>query len=223
MKICINKILKFILIGSVIITLSIVFINYHVISFANKYIVSIEDVTKSEVVLVLGALVYKNGNVSPILSDRLDVGIELYNNEKVQKLLLTGDHGNIDYNEVNAMKKYALNNDVKEIDIFMDHAGFSTYESLYRAKDVFGAKDITIVTQEYHLYRAIYIARKMGLKAYGVTSDKHIYPKLSQYKLRESIARCKDFFLVNIIKPKPTYLGDPIDLTGDGRTTIGNE
>ena len=103
----------------------------------------------------------------------------------------------------------------------MDHAGFSTYESLYRAKDVFGAEKIIIVTQKYHLSRAVYIARKLGIEAYGVPSDKHFYPQIKQYKLRETLARCKDYLLVNILKTKPTYLGDQINLMGDGRVTEG--
>lgn len=221
MKKYIKKISKIVLIGSVVGVLSIGLINYHVTSFANKYITSIENVPKSDAALVLGALVYKSGNVSPILSDRLDIGMEIYNNDKAQKLLLTGDHGRKDYDEVNAMKRYAMNNGVSEVDIFMDHAGFSTYESLYRARDVFGAKKIVIVTQKYHLARAVYIARKLGIDAYGVSSDKHFYPKIKQYKMRESIARCKDYLLVNILKTKPKYLGDPIDISGDGRITQG--
>lgn len=217
----IKRILKIVLIGSGIGVFSIGIINYHVTTFANNYITSIENVPESEAALVLGALVYKSGNVSPILSDRLDVGMELYKNNKAPKLLLTGDHGRKDYDEVNAMKKYALNKGAQESDIFMDHAGFSTYESLYRAKDVFGAKKIIIVTQKYHLTRAVYIARKLGLEAYGVPSDKHFYPQIKQYKLRETLARCKDYLLVNILKTKPTYLGEPIDLMGDGRVTEG--
>ncbi|QZY55794.1 SanA/YdcF family protein [Crassaminicella profunda] len=221
MKKYIKKTLKLVLIGMLIGGLSFGLINYHVTSFSDNYITSIENVPNSDAALVLGALVYKSGNVSPILSDRLDTGMEIYKNNKAQKLLLTGDHGRKDYDEVNAMKKYAMNKGAAEADIFMDHAGFSTYESLYRAKDVFGAKKIIIVTQKYHLPRAVYIARKLGIEAYGVPSDKHFYPKIKQYKVRESIARCKDYLLVNILKTKPKYLGEPIDLLGDGRVTEG--
>lgn len=209
-----------VLISGLILGLSLVsIINYHVVKYANQYIVSVEDAPETEAALVLGALVYNNGRVSDILADRLDIGIELYKNDKVAKLLLSGDHGQKNYDEVNAMKTYAASNKVIIEDIFMDHAGFNTYESMYRAKDVFGAKKIIIVTQKYHLSRAVYIARKLGLQAYGVSSDKHYYPKMSQYKMRESLARCKDYVLVNFIKPKPTYLGEVIDLSGDGKVT----
>lgn len=194
------------------------YINYKVVKFSSEYIVSIEEAPESEAALVLGALVYKSGRVSPILGDRLDYGIELYKKNKVSKLLLSGDHGQKNYDEVNSMKKYALEKDVISKDIFMDHAGFNTYDSMYRAKDVFKAEKVIIVTQEYHLSRAIYIARKLGIDAYGVASDKHYYPKLAIYKFRESIARCKDYLLV-IFKVKPKYLGEPIDITGDGSAT----
>ncbi|WP_330390442.1 SanA/YdcF family protein [Paramaledivibacter caminithermalis] len=197
----------------------IAIINYHVVKYADQYIVSIEDCPKSEAALVLGALVHSNGRVSDILADRLDIGIELYKKGKVAKLLLSGDHGQKDYDEVNAMKAYAVSNQVIIGDIFMDHAGFNTYESIYRAKNVFAAKQIIIVTQKYHLSRAIYIARKFGLEAYGVASDKHYYPKKDIYEARERLARCKDYVLVNFIKPKPTYLGEVIDLSGDGKVT----
>lgn len=194
-------------------------INYRVLSFSKDYIITVEDAEKSEAALVLGALVYSSGRVSPILADRLDFGIELYHKNKVDKLLLSGDHGRKHYDEVNAMKNYVLDNDIPEKDIFMDHAGFNTYDSLYRARDVFKAKKIIIVTQEYHLPRAIYIARKLGLDAYGVAADKHFYPKIEMYKFRESLARCKDFIYVNLLKPKPKYLGEPIDISGDGLRT----
>ncbi|WP_432666269.1 ElyC/SanA/YdcF family protein [Wukongibacter baidiensis] len=207
-----------ILLAGIILGLSIYgIINYHVVRFADDYIVSSEEAPTAEAALVLGALVYRSGMVSPILADRLDVGIDLYKENKVEKLLLSGDHGQKNYDEVNPMKSYASSREVLIEDIFMDHAGFNTYESVYRARDVFKAKKVIIVTQEYHLSRAVYIARKLGIEAYGVSSDKHIYPKMAIYKFRESLARCKDYILVNFIKPKPTYLGEVIDLSGDGR------
>ena len=100
----------------------------------------------------------------------------------------------------------------------MDHAGFSTYESIYRAKEIFGAKKILIVTQEYHLYRALYIARCFGIDAYGVSSDLDNYYGQFHRDVREILARVKDFGLC-ILKVKPTYLGEPIDLHGNGDLT----
>ncbi len=217
MKKVFKKVLLVLLTGMILGLSAYGIINYHVIKFSDTYIMSLEEVPQAEATLVLGALVYRSGRVSPILADRLDVGIDLYKNDKVEKLLLSGDHGQKNYDEVNPMKSYASSRGVLIEDIFMDHAGFNTYESVYRARDVFKAKKVVIVTQKYHLSRAVYIARKLGIEAYGVPSDKHIYPKMAIYKFRESLARCKDYILVNFIKPKPTYLGEVIDLSGDGR------
>lgn len=214
------KAIGLILVSGIILGLALIaIINFHVLKFSDQYILSLEEVPKSQAALVLGALVHRSGRVSHILADRLDVGVELYEADKVQKLLLSGDNGQKNYDEVNPMRKYASSKEVAVEDIFMDHAGFNTYQSLYRARDVFEAEKIIIVTQKYHLSRAVYIARKLGLDAYGVPSDKHYYPKMKIYKMRESLARCKDYVLVNFLKPKPTYLGEVIDLTGDGRKT----
>ena len=116
------------------------------------------------------------------------------------------------------MKQYLIEAGVPSEDIFMDHAGFSTYESMYRARDVFQAKKILIVTQKYHLYRAVYDARALGLDAYGVASDPRSYAGQSYRNLREILARNKDF-VFSIVKPEPTYLGEPIPVWGSGDLT----
>ena len=131
---------------------------------------------------------------------------------------MSGDHGTVSYDEVNTMKQYAIDAGVPSSDVFMDHAGFSTYESVYRARDVFKAKKIIIVTQTYHLYRALYIANELGLEAYGVASDYDVYINQTQRELREVLARNKDFFTA-LFKPKPTYLGDAIPVSGNGDVT----
>lgn len=216
----IKKFFIFCLILLILGVISSFLINYRIQAFTREYILSLDEVPESQAALVLGALVYENGNVSPILADRLDVGIELYNKKTVDKLLLSGDHGQKEYDEVNAMKNYVLLYGIDDEDIFLDHAGFNTYQSMYRAKEVFEADKLIIVTQSFHLPRAVYIARKLGIDAYGVASDKHYYPKINQYKQREFLARCKDFILVNFLKPKPKYLGEVIDLTGNGKITF---
>ena len=131
---------------------------------------------------------------------------------------MSGDHGSDNYDEVNVMKRYATERNVKSEDIFMDHAGFSTYDSMYRAKDIFEAKKIVIVTQKYHMYRAIYVAEQLGMEAYGVNSDPQTYAGQTMRDLREILARDKDWFKC-IIKPKPTYLGDTIPVSGNGDAT----
>ncbi|TGE33463.1 hypothetical protein E4K68_07930 [Desulfosporosinus sp. Sb-LF] len=185
-----------------------------------EYIFNINDVPAADAILVLGAYVFPDGTTSSMLNDRLSEGYELYKEGKASKLLVSGDHGRKDYDEVNAMKNFLKNKGVPSQDVFMDHAGFSTYESVYRARDIFKVQRIIIVTQEYHLMRAVFLAREMGLEAYGIASDKHDYGQAMKfYKVREIAARNKDFIWAKIIKPKPTYLGDSIPVFGDGRAT----
>ena len=169
-------------------------------------------------ILVLGCGVYKDGTPSPMLRDRLERGIELYKAGAAPKIIMSGDHGTEDYDEVNTMKQYAIDAGVPSEDIFMDHAGFSTYESVYRAKEIFCAKNVIIVTQEYHLYRALFLAEKLGLKAYGVSSDYRMYAGQRIRDLREILARCKDFGS-SVFKPKPKFLGEKIPVSGDGNVT----
>lgn len=172
----------------------------------------------ADCILVLGCLVRSNGVPSDMLADRLRRGVSLYALGAAPKLLMSGDHGRTDYNEVAAMKQYAIDAGIPSEDVFMDHAGFSTYESIYRAKEIFGADKIIIVTQQYHLYRALYAARAMGMEAYGVAADYHTYVGQSLRDLREVLARVKDFG-TGIFKPKPTYLGEFIPISGSGDLT----
>ena len=169
-------------------------------------------------ILVLGAGVWSGGRPSHMLADRLDVAIDAYKAGGAPKLLMSGDHGRKEYDEVNVMKDYAIEAGVPSEDVFMDHAGFSTYESIYRARDVFLAERVLIVTQEYHLYRALYVARALGLEAEGVAADLRPYRGQRYYDLREVLARCKDFAMC-IFKPLPTYLGEAIPVSGSGDLT----
>lgn len=155
-----------------------------------------------------------------MLKDRVTTGYELYKNSKAPKIIVSGDHGRQDYDEVNTMKDYIKSKGVTGEDIFMDHAGFSTYESLYRARDIFQVKQVIIVTQRYHLLRAVFIARELGLEAYGVAADNHDYGQvMAAYGVREMAARNKDFWLAKYIKPQPTFLGEAIPVFGDGGAT----
>ncbi|MCM3268845.1 SanA/YdcF family protein [Paenibacillus elgii] len=211
--------------GTIIVSLiligagSIFAINYHVKAYANPYVKNINELPNADAILVLGAYVYPDGRVSDMLRDRLETSIEAYREEKAPKVIVSGDHGRQDYDEVNTMKQYLLNQNLKNENVFMDHAGFSTYESLYRAKEIFKVNKLIIVTQDYHLSRAVYIARKMGIEAYGIAADKMSYGDTKKYKIREVLARNKDFINANILKPRPTYLGDAIPITADGRLT----
>ena len=172
-------------------------------------------------IVVLGAGVWGE-NPSPMLEDRLLEGIKLYENNVAPKIIMTGDHGREEYDEVNVMKKFAMDKGVPSGDIFMDHAGFSTYESLYRAKEIFEADKVVIVTQEYHLYRALHIANELGIEAYGVASDPRQYVGAAYREIREVLARNKDFVQC-VFKPEPTYLGEVIPVFGNGNVTNDKE
>jgi SanA protein len=199
---------------------SILIINVCVKSSVKDKIMTVEEAASldSDCILILGAGVWDGGRPSYMLEDRLLQGIELYENGASDRLLMSGDHSRKEYDEVNVMKRFAIDKGINSEHIFMDHAGFSTYESLYRARDVFQADRIIIVTQRYHLYRALYIAENLGLEAYGVASDPRQYFGQEIRDLRETLARVKDFFTV-IFKPEPTYLGEAIPLSGNGDLT----
>lgn len=194
-------------------------IDRHVATSAKDYIYPAEDVPEADAILVLGASVYGNGNVSDILKDRLDTALALFRNKRAPKILVSGDHRSDDYDEVGTMRRYLTDKKVAPRDIFLDHAGFSTYESVYRAKAVFSVKKVIIVTQDYHLKRAVYTARSLGMDAYGVAADKRTYVDIEKYKFREFFARNKDFIYSRIMKPVPAGLGAPIPISGDGTIT----
>lgn len=195
-------------------------ISAYVVASARPYVLTPEQSlgTNADCILVLGAGVWSGERPSPMLQDRLDCGIALYESGASGRLLMSGDHGRKDYDEVNVMKAYAMERGVPSSSVFMDHAGFSTYESMYRARDVFQAKRILIVTQGYHLYRALYDARALGLDAYGVAVNDRGYAAQRYYDARELLARAKDFFYA-LFKPEPTYLGDAIPVSGNGDAT----
>ena len=168
--------------------------------------------------IILGASVYADGTPSTILRDRLDCGIALYKAGVAPKLIMSGDNRTEHYNECAAMKRYAVAQGVPSEDVFCDHAGFSTYESMYRAKYVFGCSRIVVATQTYHLYRALYSAHALGVEAVGVSSDYSSYGKQTWYDVREIPARTKDFFKALFDAPS-TFVGDSISLNQSGDVT----
>ena len=215
-----KKTFKILVITAIISILLILSINFYVINLSKEKIIkdnnfsSIKDI---DCILILGAGIWGD-KPSPMLEDRLEEGIKLYKTNLAPKIIMSGDHGRKEYDEVNIMKEYAINKGIPSEDIFMDHAGFSTYESIYRVKEIFNAKNIIIVTQEYHLYRALYIADKLGINAYGINSDPRKYRGQTYRELREILARNKDF--INCItKPVPTYLGETIPINENGDIT----
>lgn len=215
-----KKVLMFIIIFIIVIILLILGINFFVVFSTKNNIIteeSAKDLKGMDCILILGAGVWGD-KPSPMLEDRLVQGISLYNNGVAPKIIMSGDHGTEEYDEVNIMKQFAIDKGVPSEDIFMDHAGFSSYDSIYRAKEIFGAKKILIVTQKYHLYRALYIADKLEIEAYGVGSDPRKYSGQALREIREIFARDKDFVKC-IFKPESTYLGDTIPVSGNGDIT----
>lgn len=194
---------------------SVIGVNAYIMDTSNKTIltsnqtVNLDDV---DCIVVLGCFVNEDGTPCNLLKDRLDTAIELYNKGAAPKIIMSGDHSSDEYNEVAVMKNYAVKQGVPSEDIFMDHAGYSTYETVYRAKEIFGADKVIFVTQKYHLYRTVYIAEKMGIEAYGVASDYKLHDS------REVLARCKDF-VTSIVQPEPANLGSSYSITGNGNVT----
>ncbi len=196
-------------------------INIYMVSYASEYILTMDEVSEYDFdcVMIMGAGIWGT-EPSPMLQERLDFGIDVYFTGCTDRILMTGDHAREEYDEVNIMKDCAIEAGVPADNVFMDHAGFSTYESMYRARDVFEVEKMVIVTQKYHLYRSIYDARKLGIDAYGVAADKMQYGFYNN--IREWLARVKDLFYCEI-QPEPTYLGDPISIHASGSLTDDKE
>jgi len=196
------------------------FINDYILRITKDQIIPVQNsiyLENIDCIMVLGAGV-ENNKPSLMLEDRLKKSIELYNLNVSPKLLMTGDHGHEGYDEVNVMKNYAKETGIPSQNIFMDHAGFSTYDSIYRAKAIFKVKKMVIVSQAYHLPRALYIANELDIEAYGVAAEDIKYSGQSMREYREFLARNKDF-LKTILKPYPTYLGKEIPVFGNGDLT----
>lgn len=205
----------------VLCTVVVFAVDAHVRSSAGPRIVSVDEAAALgdvDCVLVFGCGVHPDGRPSDMLADRVACGVALYENGTSPKLLMSGDHGRADYDEVNVMRNAAVQAGLPVDDVFMDHAGFSTYESMYRAKNVFGCSRVVIATQTYHLYRALYSAHALGVDAIGVASDYRSYGKQTWYDVREIPARTKDFFKALFDVPS-TYVGEPISLDQSGDVT----
>ena len=195
-------------------------IQRYVDNFARDKLVTANNAPVCDAVMVLGAMVHGE-TPSPVLEDRLLFAYELYKTGKAKKILVSGDHGREEYDEVNAMKQFLLDKEVPAEDIFMDHAGFNTYDSMYRAKEVFQVRTLIISTQKFHINRALYLAEKMGIEAYGYPSpDKDLY-NMEVLNTREGLAKVKAFLDADILKRKPKFGGEAIPISGSGLLTEG--
>ncbi len=217
-----KKIIKLLIAIGILIIL-ITMINIAIIASTSKRIIPFDNVKNEgyDCVIVLGAGI-RNKKPSPMLEDRLKTAILLYETGVSPKILVSGDHENYNYDEVNVMKNYLLDAGIPSQDIFMDHAGLSTYDSLYRAKYIFKVKKPIIVTQKYHLYRSLYIANALDINSIGVSANKNEYFGQFKRDIREVIARVKDFIKC-IIRPNPIYLGEVIPIDGDGNDNNDNK
>ncbi len=202
--------------------MAVLTVNGYVKHSAKQWLLTVEEAANldADCILVLGCGVRPDGEPSLMLQDRLETGLALYELGAAPKLLMSGDHSRTDYDEVNAMKDFATEAGVPSEDVFMDHAGFSTYESMYRARDIFQAEKIVIVSQQYHLYRAVYDARALGLEAVGVAAEDIAYWGQTMRDLREILARNKDA-LWCLLQPEPTFLGEAIPVSGNGDLSNG--
>lgn len=217
-KALILKVLKRILLVVAILILGGIFlvvgINLYVMAVTSGRILTDEEAAeKSNVdcILVLGAGVKSDGTPSLMLRDRLDKAVELYELGVSDKILVSGDHRSQYYDEVNTMKNYLVEHGIPSECIYMDHSGLSTYDSMYRAVNVFGVESAVIVTQKYHMYRALYIADSMGINAYGVCAKEVRYNGQTYRDFREAAARVKDVGYC-IIKPEAEVMDEPVSL-----------
>ncbi|MDD3435387.1 MAG: ElyC/SanA/YdcF family protein [Patescibacteria group bacterium] len=192
--------------------------NVKILSAASNVAFNCQRLETYPVGLVLGARAYNDNQVSPIFSDRLITAADLYNEGKIENIIVSGDHGSATYDEVTAGRNFLLDQGIPGDDIFLDHAGFDTYDSVYRAQEIFKASRVLIITQRFHLPRALYFAEERGLLALGCVADKQVYENLNYFENREILARVKGW-LEAFVKRKPKYLGETIDLQGSGKLT----
>ena len=156
---------------------------------------------RPRVAVVFGASVFSNGDLSPVLEDRVDTAIELYRSKKIDRILVSGDNRHPSYNEPKAMQEYLISHAVAQRDVIVDYAGRSTYETCLRAKEVFGLDRAVLVSQGYHLPRALYIANRLGINAVGMAGDLRLNPKIDYQNVREWAAEVKAYFNINYVPP----------------------
>ena len=179
----------------------------------------VDEVPPRFAAIVPGCRVYPDGAPSAMLADRLAAALALYRAGKVKKILVSGDHGAPEYDEVAAMRRWLEDRGAKGEDVFQDHAGFRTRDTMVRAAAVFGVEGAVVCTQEFHLARSVFLARRAGIDAVGVPSDRRVYLSMWINRLRETYARAAAFLDANVLHTAPRFFGPKIPITGDGRAT----
>ncbi len=205
-----KSLIKYSLYAVIAFLLFIVLTNLAVHLKSSSYIYEdTKDVENIETALILGAAVYSDGDLTPVYQHRVDKAIELYRADKVSKILASGDNSTVEHNEVNPVRDYLLAEGIPDVDIYLDHAGFDTYSTMYRARDVFKVSSVVIVTQSFHLPRAVFIARALGIEAYGVPANDGRVTAFNYF--REVFANEKAVFNI-IFNREPKYLGEAIPI-----------
>lgn len=203
---------------------AVLLINWRVEALSTPQLLTFEQLpeqTAYDCVIVPGALVHQDGTPSGMLADRLDMAVKIYQSGITDRILVSGDHGRTDYNEVGVMRQYLLDAGIPAEHIFMDHAGFDTYDTIYRAQSIFGVKRALITTQDFHLTRALYIGTQLGLDLQGIDCGYHHTTANIYYNFRELPARAKAWLDCEILHISPTFGGELIPISGDGRATLG--
>ena len=174
---------------------------------AGKTTYSVDDVPSARVAIVFGAGLTTSGTPTPVLKDRVITAAQLYQAGKVDKILMSGDNRFINYNEPGAMKAYALELGLPAEDIVLDYAGRRTYDTCYRAGAIFQLDQAILVTQRFHLSRALYTCNALGVESLGVEADQRPYRDEGFWHIRETMASLVAFFQVHLTRPEPV-LGD---------------
>jgi vancomycin permeability regulator SanA len=203
----VRRVLRILLLAALIPPVALLYVSLSTAGYRYEQPANLQP---TRVAMIFGAGVRPDGRPSPMLAERVEAGVALYQSGMVQKLLMTGDNSRVEYDEVTAMKQYAMDRGVPERDITLDYAGFSTYESCYRAQPIFGVSEAILITQRFHLARAVYTCRTLGVQASGLAvPDWERYPRLTvaSYIVRESLAMIKALIELHITRPAPTFLG----------------
>ncbi|OXA92105.1 SanA/YdcF family protein [Flavobacterium hercynium] len=209
-----KKYLKIAFYVIVIVVIAIIGVNSTVKNSTKKHIYySLKKFPKNDVGIIFGAGI-KGNEPGKYLKDRLDAGILLYKSHRINKILLSGDNGRDEYDELTVMKNYCARNGVDTTKIFIDYAGFDTYSTMYRAKHIFNIKRATLITQEYHLNRALYIGQELGIKSVGYSANKGEYPGYKYVRFREVLSTFKSFLDV-FRNREPRFLGNKININGE--------
>lgn len=218
MRIRVRRLILLLFFGAIALVLTLYVVAQVAVDAMRTHIIAAPDAPYVDAIIVPGASVLRSGKPSDVLADRLLTAIDLYRAGNAPKILVSGDHGTEGYDEVNVMRVYLLDAGIPAEDIFLDHAGFDTYDTMYRARAIFGVQSALVATQTFHLPRALYIGTRLGMEVYGVSAERQAYVKDDLFAMRERFARVKAYVDV-LWRSMPKYTGSAIDLSGDGRTT----